>query len=60
MKIGFVVNEIETELELYTTTSLALAATQRGHQIWYIGLSDFIYDPDEQVDAWARRPRDKS
>ncbi len=54
MKIGFVVNDIATELAGYTSTHLALTALGRGHAVWYIGLSDFAYDPDELVHARAR------
>ena len=53
MRIGFAVNRIETEATDYTTTHLAMAATNRGHEVWYIGMGDFAYDPDERVHAWA-------
>lgn len=56
MKIAFVVNDIMTELIDYTTTHLALEATRRGHEVWYISLSDFTYDSDEMVHAEARKP----
>ena len=32
MKIAFVVNDVQTELATYTTTRLAMAATNMGHQ----------------------------
>jgi glutathione synthase len=54
MKIGFVVNRIETEQPGYTTTRLALAATNNGHQAWLIGLGDLAYDPDDRIRARAR------
>lgn len=56
MKIAFVVNDVMTELVDYTTTHLAVEALRRGHEIWYIGLSDFTYDRDEMVHAEARQP----
>lgn len=56
MKIGFVVNQVATELTNYTTTHLALAALKRGHEIWYIEVADFSLDPDEMVHALARKP----
>lgn len=56
MKIAFVVNDVMTELVDYTTTHLALEAMRRGHEVWYIDLSDFTYDPDEMVHADARHP----
>ena len=53
MKIGFAVNDIKTELAAYTTTRLAIAAVNRGHQIYYIGAGDFAYDVDEKISARA-------
>lgn len=54
MKIGFVVNDIATEQEGYTTTRLAMAATNRGHEAWLIGVGDMALDPDDCVRARAR------
>ena len=54
MRIGFVVNSIETEHEGYTTTRLAMAAVNRGHEVWLIGVRDFALDPDDYVRARAR------
>ncbi len=55
MKVGFVVNDIQTEEPGYTTTRLAMAAINRGHEAWVIGAGDFAYDSDELVRARARR-----
>jgi glutathione synthase len=55
MKIGFLVNDIQTELPSFTTTRLALAATNRGHEVWMIGVGDLAYDADERIRARARR-----
>jgi glutathione synthase len=63
MRIGFVVNDIRTEETGYTTTRLAMAALNRGHEAWVIGAGDFAYDADESVRARARaapRPKYKS
>ena len=46
MRIAFVVNDIRTEDGGYTTTRLALAALGMGHEVWYVGVGDFAYDPD--------------
>jgi glutathione synthase len=54
MRIGFVVNAIETELPNYTTTRLAMAAVNRGHEAWLIGTGDLALDPDDYVRARAR------
>lgn len=60
MKIGFLVNDISTELAAYTTTRLALAATNRGHEAWLMGVGDLAYDADENIRARARRaPKSK-
>ena len=42
MKIGFVVNDVSTEETGYTTTRLAMAAINRGHDAWVIGARDPI------------------
>ncbi len=54
MKIGFVVNDVMTEKHTYTTTRLALAASQRGHEVWLMGLGDFGYEVDGSLSARAR------
>ncbi len=55
MRIAFVVNDIKTEQPGYTTTHLALAATNMGHKAWYISISNFCYESDENVHAKATR-----
>ena len=54
MKIGFAVNDIRTEEPGYTTIRLAMAAINRGHEVWVMGAGDFAYDVDESVHARAR------
>ena len=54
MRIGFVVNDVQTEEASYTTTRLAMAAANRGHEAWLIGTGDLAYDPDGSVRARAR------
>ncbi|HBE91201.1 MAG TPA: glutathione synthetase [Gammaproteobacteria bacterium] len=51
MRIGMVINDIDTELPDYSTTCLAMNATKMGHEVWYINVADFAYDPDERVHA---------
>ncbi|ABK45574.1 glutathione synthase [Magnetococcus marinus MC-1] len=51
MKIGFMVNHIQTEEVGYTTTRLAMTAVNRGHEVWYIQADDFLYASDEKVYA---------
>ena len=55
MKIGFCVNNVQTEVVRYTTTDLALAATRMGHESWYISVGDLAYDQDEAIHAHACR-----
>jgi glutathione synthase len=40
MRLAFFVNAVATEIDEYTTTRLARAATQRGHEVWYVGVED--------------------
>ena len=56
MKIGFLVNRIETEESGYTTTRLGLAALRRGHEVWYLGCEDLVYAQDERIAALATSP----
>ncbi len=60
MKIGFVVNQIETEQATFTTTRLAMAAVNRGHESWLIGTGDLALDPDDYVRARAGRPQSRN
>jgi glutathione synthase len=59
MKIGFVVNDVQTEQAGYTTTRLALTATQLGHEAWTLGVADFEYAPDGSIRAYARSVSNK-
>lgn len=54
MKIGLVVNDIKTEQKGYTTTRLAVAGLNRGHEVFVMGLGDMAYDSDEKIRARAR------
>jgi glutathione synthase len=54
MRIGFVVNRVETEQPIFTTTRIARAAVLAGHEAWLIGVEDFANDPDGSVTAHAR------
>ncbi len=54
MKFGFFVNDITTELPAYTTVRLAMTASNRGHEVWFMGAGDLAYDADEMIRARAR------
>ena len=60
MKIGIVVNDIMTEQSGYTSIRIAMWATNRGHEVWFIGLGDFAYDPEEHTSARVRRTSRKN
>jgi glutathione synthase len=49
MRIAFFVNSIEGETPNYTTTWLALAALNRGHEISYLTPGDFVLRPDDSL-----------
>jgi len=55
MKLGLVVNNIDTEEAGYTTSRLAVAGINLGHDVWVMGVGDLAYDPDDKVSARARR-----
>jgi glutathione synthase len=38
MRLAFFVNDVATEVDEYTTTRLARAAAQGGHEVWYVGV----------------------
>lgn len=51
--IAFVVNDVATELDVYSTIRLARKAAARGHAVALIGLGDFIYDWQDGICAMA-------
>jgi glutathione synthase len=53
MRIAFLVNEVVTEVDEYTTTRLARAAAQCGHQVWYVGVGDAEFGQDGLLVARA-------
>ena len=55
IRIGFVINDMATEKNNYTTIRLARTAINRGHDVALIGLGGFIYDIDGSICANAHR-----
>lgn len=55
MRILFVVNDVETEVDRATTTVLAAAACRRGHEVFMLGVRDMEYFEDGHVGGEARR-----
>ncbi len=53
MKIGFLVNDVQTEEASYTTTRLGFEALNLGHEVYVFGVGDVAYDPDESIRARA-------
>ena len=54
MRLAFVVNDVATEVDEYTTTRLARAAARAGHQVWYVGVGDAeLGESDGQLAARA-------
>ncbi|WP_337181056.1 glutathione synthetase [Shinella sp.] len=49
MRIAFFVNSIADESPQFTTTALALAALNRGHEICYVTPGDFVLRPDDSL-----------
>ena len=60
MKLAFVVNDVATEQDNYTTIRLGRKAAARGHDLAFIGLGDFIYAHTGRICAMASvtRPGD--
>ncbi len=40
MRMAFFVTDVLTEVDEFTTTRLARAALQAGHEVWYVGVAD--------------------
>src|SRR5690606_6032238 len=57
LRLGFVVNDVATEQDNYTTIRLARRALALGHSVALIGLEGFIYGQDGHVYAKAHGPR---
>jgi glutathione synthase len=55
MKIGFVVNDVDKEVPVYTTSHLALTAARRGNEHWLMGVGDLTYEADGSLSARGRR-----
>ena len=54
MRVAFLVNDVATEIDEYTTTRLARAAAQGGHEVWYVGIGDAeLGESDGQLVARA-------
>jgi glutathione synthase len=54
MRILFVVNDVDTEVDRAATTVLATAACRLGHQVFMAGVRELEYFQDGRVGAMAR------
>ena len=55
MRLALFVNDVATEVDEYTSTRLARAAAQGGHEVWYVGVGDVeLGESDGQLVARAR------
>ena len=55
MRLAFFVKDVATEVDEMTTTRLARAAAQRGHEVWYVGVEDLeLGESDGKIMARAR------
>lgn len=58
MRIGFLVNDIDTEVPTAATTVIAHSAAAMGHIVYMIGVADLIYRSEGPLGAIARRAPD--
>lgn len=56
MKIAFVINNIRTEKDNYTTIRLARRALSVGHEVFMVGIGDLMYQPDGTIAGMVTRP----
>ncbi|MGE3180098.1 MAG: glutathione synthetase [Phycisphaerae bacterium] len=60
MRIGFFVNSMKEEAPRYATTQIAYEAFKRGHEVWYIDVEGFSYQPNDEIHVHAVGPSGKS
>jgi glutathione synthase len=54
MKIGFVVNDVDTEVPTAATTLMAWSAAGRGHDVWMLGVGELTYEVDGRIVGQGR------
>ncbi|WP_416394898.1 hypothetical protein [Allohahella sp. A8] len=59
MKIAFIINDICTEKDNYTTIRLARRAIGLGHEVVLVGIGNLIYESNESLAAMVTRPSRK-
>lgn len=58
MKLGLLVNNLFTEKAKYTTTLIAMNATNMGHEVWYIDIEQLSYAVNDTIYAQSVRVPD--
>ena len=56
MRIGLLVNDVDTEVAAAATTVIARAAAMAGHTVYMIGVGDLTYRSEGPIAAIARQP----
>ena len=60
MRIGFVVNVMDSDKSGATTYRLAADCIKRGHDVWIMSTGNFACNPDDTIGGFARQlPRDR-
>ena len=54
MKLGIVVNVMDSDEAGATTYRLAADAISLGHEVWIVSTGNMSYDPDDSIGAFAR------
>ncbi len=54
MKLGIVVNVMDSEVTGATTYRLAADAINMGHEVWVMSTGSLAYNPDDSIGAFAR------
>ncbi len=56
MKLTFIINDIQTEKDNFTTIRLARRAVAQGHEVSLVSLVDLTYETDERITGLASVP----
>lgn len=54
MRLGILVNVMDSANAGATTYRLAAGATSLGHEVWIFSTGNFVYSPDDSIEAFAR------
>ena len=54
MRVGILVNVMQTEVKGQTTYRIASRCAELGHEVWIMSAGNFSYEPDDKIRARAR------